>query len=94
MPQDKEDSKDRPRWRLVDPAKIDQDLRRRLLERLVEKHGVKGASRILGVDRTLIYRMRKGQVGIRNHHVPRILSGLTPEEFKETLTLGEKNSKA
>lgn len=77
-------------WSLVDPSKLDQEIKRRLLERLVKKLGVKGASELLGVDQALIYRMRKGRVAVGDHHVPRILSGLSQEEFEEELTLREK----
>ena len=79
-----------PPGSLVDPSKLDQEIRRRLLERPTRKLGIKGASELLGVDRTLIYRMRKDKVAVGDHHVHRILSGLSQEEFEEELTLGEK----
>lgn len=37
----------------------------------------------MGVDRTLIYLMRKGKVAVGDHHVPRILSGLSQEGLEE-----------
>ncbi|MCE4599093.1 MAG: hypothetical protein F7C81_02730 [Desulfurococcales archaeon] len=85
-----EERRGKPWWSLVDPGKLDQELRRRLLERLVRKHGVKATSDLLGVDRTLVYRMRKGRVAVGDHHISKILSGLSMEEFEEELTLGEK----
>ena len=77
-------------WSLIDTSKLDQDLRRRLLERLVRKHGVVRTARLLGVDRTLVYRMRKGKVSIGDHHLRKILANISQDEFEEELTLGEK----
>jgi intergrase/recombinase len=82
--------KSKPWWSFIDPGKLDPELRRRLLERLIGKHGVVKTARLLGVDRTLVYRMRKGRVSIGDHHLERILANLSQDEFEEELTLGEK----
>lgn len=54
-------------WSLIDTCKLDQDSREKALERVVGKLGVVRTARLLGVDRTLVYCMRKGKVSIGDH---------------------------
>ncbi len=70
----------------LDLSKLRSEDRRRILEFVISKVGKQEVQKVLGVSRYTIYRMLKGQVGIDDGKLVRLLNLITPHEFQEVLS--------
>ena len=69
----------------IDVSKIPPHYRYRVFEYLLEKIGRDGVRELLGVDRSTVWRMLKGQSPIDDKKLSKMLSALSIEEIKKIL---------
>ncbi len=77
-------------YEAIDPSRIGDELRYRLLRYLVSTRGEKEARKILGVSSSTLYRLLKRQVRLTDDNLKRILEALEPEEFEKIAGTEEK----
>lgn len=77
-------------YEAIDPSRIGDELRYRLLKYLVSTRGEREARKILGVSSSTLYRLLKRQVRLTDDNLKRILEALEPEEFEKIAGTEEK----
>ncbi len=77
-------------YEAIDPSRIGDELRYRLLRYLVSTRGEREARKILGVSSSTLYRLLKRQVRLTDDNLKRILEALEPEEFEKIAGTEEK----
>ncbi len=77
-------------YEAIDPSRIGDELRYRLLRYLASTRGEGEARRILGVSKSTLYRLLKRQVRLTDENLKRVLEVLKPEEFEKIASTEEK----
>ena len=77
-------------WMQVDPAKLSEEARYRILKHAVEKHGRKRVMELAGVSRVTLWRLLEKKSPVKPEYVKPILKLLSRHEFEELVTVGER----
>ena len=75
-------------WGSVDPSKLDEETRYRLLQYVVSKYGRKRVYEEIGISRITMWRLLERKSPVRPKYIKPILKLLTKEEFEILSALG------
>jgi len=77
-------------WETVNPTKLSEDARYRILVRVVEKHGRKKVLEETGISRVTLWRLLERKSPVRPEYVKPLLKLLSREEFEGLVSAREK----
>jgi len=77
-------------WRQVDPSKLSEEARYRILNRVVEKHGRRRVAELAGISRVTLWRLLERKSPVKPEYVRPLLKLLSQQEFEEIVSAGER----
>jgi len=77
-------------WVQVDPVKLSEEARYRILRYVVERHGGKRVMELTGVSRVTLWRLLERKSPVKPEYVGPLLRLLSLQEFEELVAVGER----
>ena len=74
-------------WESVDPSKLDEETRYRLLQYAVSKHGRKRVYSEIGISRITMWRLLERKSPVKPEYIKSLLKSLTQKILRRLLVL-------